>query len=49
MKQVKVWDLATRLFHWLLVLLVVAAWLTIENRMIEAHEFIGHSKQFEYG
>lgn len=43
MKQVKVWDLATRLFHWLLVLLVVAAWLTIENRMIEAHEFIGHS------
>lgn len=43
MKQVKVWDLATRLFHWLLVLLVIAAWLTIENRMIEAHEFIGHS------
>lgn len=43
MKNVKVWDLATRLFHWSLVLLIIAAWLTIENRMIDAHEIIGHT------
>lgn len=43
MKNVKVWDLPTRLFHWCLVLLIIAAWLTIENRMIEAHEIIGHT------
>lgn len=43
MRHVKVWDLATRVFHWLLVLLIFAAWLTIENRMIELHEIIGHT------
>ncbi|WP_016956468.1 cytochrome b/b6 domain-containing protein [Catenovulum agarivorans] len=43
MKQIKVWDFATRLFHWLLVTLILAAWYTIENRMIEQHELIGHA------
>lgn len=43
MKNVKVWDLATRIFHWSLVLLILAAWLTIENRMIDIHEIIGHT------
>lgn len=42
MTKVRVWDLATRLFHWSLVILIVAAWFTIENRLIEAHEIIGH-------
>jgi cytochrome b len=43
MKHVNVWDLATRIFHWSLVLLFIAAWVTIENRMMEAHEYIGHT------
>lgn len=42
MNKVQVWDLATRLFHWTLVGLIIAAWVTIENRMIDAHEIIGH-------
>ncbi|MCF2947868.1 cytochrome b/b6 domain-containing protein [Paraglaciecola aquimarina] len=41
--QIKVWDLATRLFHWVLVLNIFLAWYTIENRMIELHEIAGHS------
>lgn len=41
-KEVKVWDGATRLFHWLLVILITGAWYTIENRMIELHEIFGH-------
>jgi cytochrome b len=32
MKQVKVWDLPTRVFHWSLVALVVTAWLSPEDR-----------------
>lgn len=31
LQPVKVWDLPTRLFHWALVALVVAQWLTAEN------------------
>lgn len=32
MKYVKVWDLPTRVFHWSLVVLVVTAWLTAEDK-----------------
>jgi cytochrome b len=32
MKDVKVWDLPTRIFHWSLVVLVVTAWLTAEDK-----------------
>lgn len=39
----KVWDLPTRLFHWLLAALVLAAWLTIEFGMIEWHSWIGQA------
>ena len=28
--RIKVWDLPTRLFHWLLVALFIAAWITAE-------------------
>ena len=43
MKQVMVWDQATRIFHWALVVLIIAAWYTIENRMIDVHQLIGHA------
>src|ERR1700694_3460027 len=32
MHTVKVWDLATRVFHWLLVLLIVASWTTAQAK-----------------
>ncbi len=31
LKTIKVWDLLTRLFHWTLVALMIAQWLTAEN------------------
>lgn len=43
MKKIKIWDSPTRLFHWALVINLVAAWYTIENRMIELHEIAGHT------
>jgi cytochrome b len=42
MKKIKIWDAATRIFHWALVLNIFAAWYTIENRLIELHEIFGH-------
>lgn len=35
--SVRVWDLPTRLFHWLLVLLFAASWWSAENREMEWH------------
>ena len=32
MRTVKVWDLAVRIFHWLLVLLIVASWATAKAK-----------------
>ncbi|MBK7543888.1 MAG: cytochrome b/b6 domain-containing protein [Candidatus Competibacteraceae bacterium] len=31
LQTVKVWDLPTRIFHWTLVVLMIAQWLTAEN------------------
>lgn len=39
--EVRVWDLSTRMFHWLLVICIIAAWITIENRWIIAHVISG--------
>lgn len=39
----KVWDLPTRLFHWILAALVLGAWITIEFGMIEWHSWIGQA------
>lgn len=41
MNSIKVWDSATRLFHWALVICILGAWVTIENRWITAHEIFG--------
>ena len=37
-----VWDLPVRLFHWLLVLLFAASWLTAELGLIELHFYAGY-------
>ena len=39
--RIKVWDLPTRLFHWLLVVLIAAAWWTDENEDLTWHYRIG--------
>lgn len=41
--MIRVWDLPVRLFHWSLVSLLIAAWVTAENHMMEAHQWIGFS------
>ncbi|WP_114953763.1 cytochrome b/b6 domain-containing protein [Sphingosinicella terrae] len=35
--RAKIWDLPTRLFHWLLVLLIAGAWWTAENDALAWH------------
>ena len=41
MGKVRVWDLPTRLFHWMLVLLVLIAWRSAETRDISRHVLAG--------
>ena len=38
---VRVWDLPTRLFHWLLVILFGVSWWSAENRAMEWHVLSG--------
>ncbi|MBI5660173.1 MAG: cytochrome b/b6 domain-containing protein [Nitrosomonadales bacterium] len=43
MKRVLVWDVPTRLFHWLFAASFVAAWLTSESdRWLSVHTFFGY-------
>lgn len=44
MKKYLVWDLPTRLFHWLLVALIVAQWLTAEllADSLDMHMLLGY-------
>lgn len=44
-RRVEVWDAPTRLFHWSLVALVIAAWVTAENKDFfgAAHMLIGET------
>jgi cytochrome b len=44
-RQVRVWDLPTRLFHWILLALVVVAWFTGEQEGAAAslHRFAGEA------
>lgn len=41
--KVKIWDSPTRIFHWALVINIIAAWYTIENRLIDLHQIAGYS------
>ena len=41
MRRIRVWDAPTRLFHWLLVGLIAAAWWTAEEGLLTWHYRIG--------
>jgi cytochrome b len=40
--KVKVWDIPVRLFHWVLTSCFVIAWLTLDNRYLDIHIFVGY-------
>ena len=40
-RPVRIWDWPTRIFHWLLVLLIPALWWTAENERTELHIQLG--------
>lgn len=43
-RSVLVWDVPTRIFHWLLVMAFVMAWLSYEdNRYLDVHTFAGYT------
>ena len=42
-RRVKIWDLPTRLFHWSLVLLVFASWLTNRLNLMDLHFLSGYT------
>ncbi|MBF0446871.1 MAG: cytochrome b/b6 domain-containing protein [Magnetococcales bacterium] len=42
-QTITIWDLPTRLFHWILVALVIAAFITAKEAMIERHSILGQS------
>jgi cytochrome b len=41
MRRMKVWDLPVRLFHWTIVLLILAAWVTQYINRMDLHMWIG--------
>lgn len=42
MRKILIWDLPTRLFHWLLVLCIAGAWITGENEAFDWHMRFGY-------
>jgi cytochrome b len=43
MRAVRVWDLPVRLFHWSIVVLILAAWLSQEFNRMDLHVWIGYT------
>ena len=43
MRRMKVWDLPVRLFHWALVVLILAAWCTQEFNFMDWHVWTGYA------
>jgi cytochrome b len=43
MQPVKVWDLPVRLFHWAIVVLLLAAWVTQEYNWMDWHVRVGYT------
>jgi len=41
--RARVWDLPTRLFHWLLVVLVALSWWSAETHRMELHRYAGYA------
>jgi cytochrome b len=39
---VRIWDLPLRVFHWLLAVAFLTAWLTLDNRFLDLHVFAGY-------
>ncbi|HUB96947.1 MAG TPA: cytochrome b/b6 domain-containing protein [Stellaceae bacterium] len=42
-RPIIVWDVPTRLFHWLVVALVIAAYVTLELNWMDMHAWIGEA------
>ncbi len=42
-KKVKVWDIPTRLFHWLLIILMAGLWWTASEGEMEWHQILAYS------
>jgi len=42
-RRIAIWDLPTRAFHWLVVLLVPAMWWTAEEEMMDLHILLGQT------
>ena len=40
--RVRVWDIPVRLFHWILVSCFLIAWLTLDDRYLDIHVFVGY-------
>ena len=43
MQRIKVWDLPVRLFHWSIVALIAAAWVTQEFNLMDWHVWCGYA------
>lgn len=43
LRRLLVWDLPTRLFHWILVLAVAGCWWTGERGPVETHALLGYA------
>ena len=39
---VRIWDIPVRLFHWALASCFIIAWLTLDNRYLDIHVFVGY-------
>lgn len=46
MNRIAVWDLPTRAFHWLVVLLIPAMWWTAKNDRLDVHVLLGQVMLF---
>jgi cytochrome b len=42
-RRVRIWDRPTRLFHWLIVVLIALAWWTAQNGQMQWHKRLGYA------
>src|SRR5688572_21899245 len=42
-RAIPVWDVPTRLFHWLLVLLIAFSWWSADSRRMDWHRYSGYA------
>jgi cytochrome b len=41
--RIRVWDAPVRLFHWIVVGLVITSWITAENHLLTVHQWSGEA------